>query len=505
MPSLKLGLAHLAIAHKQPKANRTALLALLRQAGEQGVQLVAGPELSISGYAFTSYQDMAPYAETVDGPTLTGVAELCRTFGFYACIGLAERDEPSGILHNSAFLLDPRGHLVCRYRKINAESRWACPGDPTRDNTCATPWGRIGLLICSDSYHSLIPRVTALRGADLLLVVANWPPTGLDPLEIWRARALENGMAVVACNRTGQDLSMDCHQAPSVLIDNQGDVLLLEQKANSTLLLADLPLTDQGLLPSRQRQQRMAGRRIGEIHTCYLNRNGINDFTTFLQLPPPGMLPLWCHSADSPQFVLDSLVELQGTTANLGGALHILPQLNYRDADLVHVQQWCMQTGGSALLAYSSDSEQAMLWFAGAEGAQRWPWPRQNEPTPALPSGFDCGPARIHVLFAEALLHPELILACAKQGADLVVILADHFDTRLQLLGGARTIDQAAVAVCSPRGAGVWMPPEGHERWAEVLATPRERCGVVLDTCKTRQKRFQDRIDFHTLLRGFRY
>ena len=33
MPSLKLALAHLAIAHKQPADNRDALLALLREEG----------------------------------------------------------------------------------------------------------------------------------------------------------------------------------------------------------------------------------------------------------------------------------------------------------------------------------------------------------------------------------------------------------------------------------------------------------------------------------------
>lgn len=501
MPSLQLGFIHLAIAHKQPEVNRGNLLALLRQAGEQGAQLVLGPELSVSGYAFAGYQDMAPYAETMDGPTLTEVAALCRAYGFYACIGLAELDRSSGILHNSAFLLNPDGLMVCRYRKINAESRWACAGEPTQDNTCVTPWGRIGLLICSDSYHSLMPRVTALRGADLLLVVANWPPTGLDPMEIWRARALENGMAVAACNRTGQDLSLDCRQAPSVLVDHQGHLLLHGRQPDSALYLADLPLTSDGRLPSRQRRDRMASRRFGALHDCYLNRNGITDLTTFLQLPPPGMLPLCCHCAARPKNVLDSLSELTKTEANLGKSLHILPSFEYTDADLALVEQWCKTTDGALLLGRVTDANRVVLWFDGARAPQCWPCPDRDQAMPVLSAGFDCGPARVHVLPAESLLHPERILACAKQGADLVVLLPGSFDAALQLLGGARTIDQVALAVCSPQGAGIWLPPEGHNRWAELLASPGHRCRVLLDTAKTRQKRFQDRIDFHTLLR----
>lgn len=181
------------------------------------MNVVLAPELAVSGYSFADYRDMAPYAETADGPTLTAVAHLCALYGMYACIGLAEMDPLSGILYNSAFVVDPNGSIVCRYRKINAEFRWACPGDPTQDNTFDTPWGRIGVLICSDSYHSLMPRVTALRGANLLLIIANWPPTGLNPVEIWRARAMENGVFVAACNRTGQDLVMDCSRAPRPL------------------------------------------------------------------------------------------------------------------------------------------------------------------------------------------------------------------------------------------------------------------------------------------------
>ena len=188
MPSLKLALLHSAAAHKQTDANRAQLLALFRRACDAGAQLIAAPEMAVSGYSFNSRRDIAPYVETGDGPTLTALAQLTREYGVYACIGLAERDPRTSIFYNSAFALDPQGEVVCRYRKINAEHRWACPGNPLADNTFATPWGRVGLLICSDSYHSLMPRITALRGADLLLIPANWPPTGLDPREIWRAR-----------------------------------------------------------------------------------------------------------------------------------------------------------------------------------------------------------------------------------------------------------------------------------------------------------------------------
>ena len=94
-----------------------------------------------------------------------------------------------------------------------------------------------------------------------------------------------------------------------------------------------------------------------------------------------------------------------------------------------------------------------------------------------------------------------MVLACAKQGADLVLVFSRRFDATIRLLGGARTIEQTAVAVCSPEGGGIWMTPEGHQRWQEVLAQPGESCHLLLDTARTRRKRYQDRIDFATLLR----
>ncbi|MDD2467087.1 MAG: hypothetical protein PHI97_24095 [Desulfobulbus sp.] len=73
------------------------------------------------------------------------------------------------------------------------------------------------------------------------------------------------------------------------------------------------------------------------------------------------------------------------------------------------------------------------------------------------------------------------------------------FDERVCLLAGARTIEQTAVAVSSPQGAGIWMTAEGHQRWGEVLAQTGTYCTTVLDSGKTRVKRFQDRIDYRTL------
>lgn len=499
MPTLKLALIHSIARHKQPDYNREHLLSLFHRAGESGAQVVVAPELSISGYSFSSRRDIAPYTETAEGPTLTALAELARSFGFYACIGLAEHDPDSGIFFNSAFVLGPNGAVICCYRKINAECRWACPGNPRSDNTFATPWGRFGVLICSDTYHSLMPRVTALRGADLVLTPANWPPSGLDPREIWRARALENGYHVAACNRTGMDLVMDCRQAPSAVFDPCGATLLDSCHPDSQVLLVDLPLNEKHRLDSSLRLHRLSARCRFDIHDCYLNLAAVSDLTAFHRLPLPGDLHITCPVPRAGEHPITPL-EVLARHANPPDPLYVLPAWNYTDADLDRVHALCVAGGQRVALCRLHDTGSTQFWFAGTETPRQWRHgATTGGETMTLPS-LDCGPARVLLAPTGTLNHPEAILAAAKQGCDLAVISAPVLTCEDRLLAGARTIDNLAVAVCAGQGAGIWMTPTGHQRWEEILAAPGETCSYRLDTTRTRKKKFQDRIDFEQLL-----
>ena len=78
-------------------------------------------------------------------------------------------------------------------------------------------------MICYDlRFPELFRRVTA-KGAELIVVVANWPSVRLDHwLTLLKARAIENLAYVVGVNRCGSDPN---HQYPgrSVVIDPWGE------------------------------------------------------------------------------------------------------------------------------------------------------------------------------------------------------------------------------------------------------------------------------------------
>ena len=497
---LRIALLHAAIAYGEVEENRQTLLDMIGRAAGQGADLIMAPEMALSGYSFESREAIAPFVETIDGPTVTAVGDLARLHGVYVCVGLALKEPKTGIFHNSAVVVGPSGKVVCRYNKNNAESRWACPGDARQKNFFETPWGRVGLLICSDSYYGLMPRITALRDVDLLLVPANWPPSGLDPRELWRARAMENGFYLVACNRTGIDRTMDCRKAASCGFDLKGRMLLDASHEDSQIFIVDLPLTVDGGLDDTTRRHCLASRCPDRYNDCYLNLRPIQDLTSFLNLPAPDTLSIHGVVPQKDEHPIDALLRhLNGQSASPG--LFILPWFDYSDKALRHIGEIADNHQVDVVTCRLTSNGHRCFAFPVDADVQNWPFALSACEQVAGYPQIDFASARLKLAAFDLLTHPEAVVAVAKKGCDLVVAFDEHLTDDKRLLAGVRTIENLAVAGCAPANAGIWLPPEGHQRWEEYVAGPGEVCHCVLDTHRTRQKRFQDNIDFDILLK----
>jgi N-carbamoylputrescine amidase len=93
------------------------------------------------------------------------------------------------------------------------EKYYFTPGD-LGFGSVATPFGRIGVLVCWDQWYPEGARIAALSGADLLVypTAIGWHPAekaefGEAQLDAWRtiqrAHAIANGIYVAAVNRVG--------------------------------------------------------------------------------------------------------------------------------------------------------------------------------------------------------------------------------------------------------------------------------------------------------------
>ncbi|MDR1309799.1 MAG: carbon-nitrogen hydrolase family protein [Deltaproteobacteria bacterium] len=484
---LRVATVHMDVEHGNPRKNLDLLVWLCRSAAAMGARLVCAPEMCLSGYVFKSPRAIAAMAETIGGralETLGTVASECQVF---LVAGLAEKDARTGMLYNSAFALGPNGKLVGQYRKVNAEPAWAAPGPPAQDNVFLTPWGGVGLLVCSDSYHALMPRVTALKGASLVLLPTCWP--GSDdgfPQSLFRLRALENGVWLLAANRGGAEEGIDLARSRSSLSDPWGQISKgTPSGVDARVRSYDLPLEGERL--ADRRGEILVARRPEHYGRVYGDLGKIKNLTSFLGLPAPGFLdvqalaPGRANPVDFLERVIDNFRP---------DSLVLLPQSSYSEAAAKRLGQLAKR------------AQVGVVWARTGQGGQFMASRLLGAP---LKTGFgpwpihDFGPARLMLADQESLWHPELAIAAAKEGVDLVLCPGAGFSREDQLMLGLRPIEQVAVAAASPQAALVSLIPEGHGPGRGASAQAGQVAAYTVDTSLTRRKRFQDRVDFESL------
>ncbi|MDR0548367.1 MAG: carbon-nitrogen hydrolase family protein [Deltaproteobacteria bacterium] len=485
---LKAALLHMSIAPGQPELNLKLLIDLIKEAAAKGAKLLVAPEMAFSGYCFENRESILPYAQDESGPALKALRSLTAKLKVYLAVGLAELAEPAGTLYNSAFFLNDKGRILGRSRKINSESRWAAPGDQIQDNVWPTPWGRVGLHICADSWHSLITRVTAVKGAEILLLPANWPQSGLDPTLLWRFRALENGLWFLACNRTGQEKNLDCLAAKSCAFDPYGQEIFVGHSPVSQVYLVDLPLDENGRVSPKRRAEIMAQRQVGQYHRLYGNFNGVQNLTGFLKLPDPGPLAITAIIPKPSESLSSYFSRLTEPDAK---GLFLWPPGAFLKSEAESSLNQLL--AGQAALTKTL-AGQWRFWGQGFSG------PRVSGGTDGLYL-TDFPPLRIWLAEPSEIVQPEAAVAAAKWGADVAIAMVDSLTPAFKLLAALRPIDQLATVVVAPDGAAMGLPWLGHDPGRGALVGVGAMGGLTVDSHETREKRFQDRLDFAALMK----
>jgi 5-aminopentanamidase len=182
--------------------NARRVVAELEAAARDGARLVVFPEAMLSGYVFEGRDEALAAAVTTEHPSVRRIGEACRDLGLWTVFGGIERDGER--LFNAAFLCGPDGAPE-RYRKLHTlclgVDRFTLPGDGgfmVRE----LPFGRVGINICYDGSFPESSRALKLLGAQLIVLITNWPNLHLK-LELVRMRALDDHVYYLAVNRTG--------------------------------------------------------------------------------------------------------------------------------------------------------------------------------------------------------------------------------------------------------------------------------------------------------------
>ena len=240
-----------------PEDNLRAALDGVRHAARKGAGLVCLQELFRTRY-FCQVQDAELFdlAETVPGPTSEALASSARENNV-ALVGSVFERRDAGVYHNTALVFDADGALLGRYRKMHIpdeplyhEKFYFTPGD-TGFVSFETRVARIGPLVCWDQWFPEAARLTALRGAQILLYPTaigfqeDEEEHGSDQLEAWevvqRGHAIANGVFVAAVNRVGREEGLE-FWGGSFVCDPLGRMLARASRTEEEVLVVDCDL-----------------------------------------------------------------------------------------------------------------------------------------------------------------------------------------------------------------------------------------------------------------------
>ncbi len=215
------------VERRQPNLDDAFDLVRNYGARAANLKLVVYPEFFLTGPVSPLGHKLGHLADkigvTFPGPEMDQVAAFAQEIGAYVSGGVFEydRDWPNRFF-NTAFIYDPSGNLIHRYRKIHCGDAMGFLPDTTPGSVfdqyvdkygyehlfpvADTPIGRLATTICFDNNFPETYRAMAQRGAEVILHPTSEPHgahrMGWDAAR--RMRAFENVAYVISAGHGGE-------------------------------------------------------------------------------------------------------------------------------------------------------------------------------------------------------------------------------------------------------------------------------------------------------------
>ncbi|MBC7607395.1 MAG: carbon-nitrogen hydrolase family protein [Burkholderiales bacterium] len=178
-------------------------ISLIQEASSNGAQLIAFPEVFIAGYPYWNwimtpiqgskwYEQLYKNSVTISDPAIIRILKAAQDNNIHIVIGINERGESYGEIYNTNLIIDNKGQLVGKHRKLVptwAEKLTWTSGDGSSLKVYKTEIGPIGTLACGENTNTLA-RFTLLAQGELIHI-ANYISLPVAPPDYNMAEAIK--------------------------------------------------------------------------------------------------------------------------------------------------------------------------------------------------------------------------------------------------------------------------------------------------------------------------
>lgn len=206
--NVKIALCQIFCFDSDSDGNFARIEHAISEAKEMGAEIACFPETCLLGWV---NPDAHKKSFPIPGDFSNRLGQLAKQYNIFLAVGLAEKVGEE--LYDSAILIDNLGNILLKHRKINILTELMTPPYiPGADvKVVQTPFGKIGMLICADTFQLKILKKMAGLKPDLLIVpygwaaqVEEWPEHGKSLENVVRHTAKKVNVPVIGTDLVGQ-------------------------------------------------------------------------------------------------------------------------------------------------------------------------------------------------------------------------------------------------------------------------------------------------------------
>lgn len=250
--TVKVAVCQIRCVDSDVEGNMHRIAKAVERAAGSGAQIAAFPETAFIGWVNT---DAHKLAEPIPGKFSETVCRLARGHKVAISMGLTEK--VAGGIYDSTILVDDNGEILLKHRKINTLVELLTPpylrGKKADLSAVDTRLGRIGIMICADSFIDEHHEIMASRKPHLLLIPYGWAadkkewPGHGKSLEQTVSRIARNvGAATVGANLLGEITTGPwkgkTFEGHSVVADSTGKIIAVGKDDVEDVVIVDVPI-----------------------------------------------------------------------------------------------------------------------------------------------------------------------------------------------------------------------------------------------------------------------